>query len=195
MDLNTYIHIYIYVYIFSKEPLSCWCPGLLLAVLKTYWNVQEPRTRICLIKLQQSRCWVLQSSAFYPSLVCLPHALMDLHSSQLLSPFRIHMSVKFPAVTLYIPSYPLLVFDLLHFFSECSFSYSFVVLISTPVSSCAPGDFLFTQVCGSAIISSLPVQQCDLLSSSQQADGFLFGGLVGFGDFWLVGWFWVCLFF
>lgn len=47
--------------------------------------------------------------------------------SQLLSPFRIHMPVKSPAVTLYIPSYPPLVFDL-HFISKCSFSYSFVVL-------------------------------------------------------------------
>lgn len=97
---------------------------------------------------------------------------MDLAPSQLLSLFRIHMPVKFPAVTLYIPSYLLLVFDLPHFISKCIFSYSFVVCCSTLVFSCAPGDFLFTQVRGSTIISSLPVQQCDLLSSFQQAGNF-----------------------
>lgn len=70
---------------------------------------------------------------------------MDFHSPQLLSPFRIYMPVESPAVTLYIPSYLPLVFDLPHFISKCSFSYSFVVLVSTLVYSCASGDFLFTQ--------------------------------------------------
>lgn len=69
---------------------------------------------------------------------------MDFHSPQLLSPFRIYMPVESPAVTLYIPSYLPLVFDLPHFISKCSFSYSFV-LVSTLVYSCASGDFLFTQ--------------------------------------------------
>lgn len=72
------------------------------------------------------------------------------------------MPVKSPAVTFYIPSYLPLVFDLPYFISKCSFSYSSVVLVSTLVSSCASGDFLFIQVSSSAIISSLPVQQYDL---------------------------------
>lgn len=60
-------------------------------------------------------------------------------------------------------------------------------LVSTLVSSCASGDFLFIQVSSSAIISSLPVQQHDLPQ--------VLGKLIAFClVVWLVLGIFVCLF-
>lgn len=122
------------------------------------------------------------------------HALMDFHSPQLLSPFRIYMPVESPAVTLYIPSYLPLVWSSsfylqmqLFIFLCCSRFHSglFLCFRRLPVYP------IFIQVSGSAMISSLPVQQRDLFPSSQQADCFLFGG---FFLVWVMWWYFLLFF-